>query len=98
MILLLSNTQCTVYAYSQFTLLLLGGIGLRPIGQSLETLPPVVYPTKAFDMTGVALRVYTAINTHYHHAPILAKIRAMQAAAVGAGPAHPLKGRRAVYT
>lgn len=97
MILYLSNIQCTVYACSQFTLLLLGGIGLCPIGQSLETLPPVVYPTKAFDMTGVALHVYSAINTYYH-APILVQIRAMQAATVGAGPAHPLKERQAVYT
>ena len=40
----------------------------------------MVYPPKAFDMliiTGVA----TAINAHNHHAPILAQIRAMQAAA-----------------
>ena len=59
----------------------------------------MVYPPKAFDMliiTGVA----TAINAHNHHAPILAQIRAMQAAAAAhlQGRLTPKKERRAVYT
>ena len=87
------SMHCTCSQFTVINTLTLGGIGLRPMGQSLHGgSAPSGIPPKAVDMliiTGVA----TIINAHNPGA----NQSNGRCCCLPPGPAHPQKERRAVY-